>query len=238
LESWFEQHYRAQNFHLAICATMDAEAVWDMANQIFGSIPSFDQQQEKPKLQLIPHQPGQKRSIGANEQAVIHMGSLACSSKERVQTTAAHLLSQIIGGDVNSRFFDTLREQHGLAYQTGMELVVLEEIGYWTAYAFCNPKEQKLCLKLMKEIVTDIHQKGVTPQELELAKNYLIGIHRFDAESVNYQASSLAALSALGYDIQHQLQRSKRIASIELETINDYASQYLNPQNLYTHILK
>lgn len=238
LESWFEQHYRAQNFHLAICATMEAEAVWDMANQIFGSIPSFDQQQEKPKLQLIPHQPGQKRSIGANEQAVIHMGSLACSSKERVQTTAAHLLSQIIGGDVNSRFFDTLREQHGLAYQTGMELVVLEEIGYWTAYAFCNPKEQKLCLKLMKEIVTDIHQKGVTPQELELAKNYLIGIHRFDAESVNYQASSLAALSALGYDIQHQLQRSKRIASIELETINDYASQYLNPQNLYTHILK
>ena len=150
-----------------------------------------------------------------------------------MQTTAAHLLSQIIGGDVNSRFFDTLREQHGLAYQTGMELVVLDEIGYWTAYAFCNPDEQKLCLKLMQDILTDIHQNGVKAQELELAKNYLIGIHRFDAESVNYQASSLAALSALGYDIQHQLQRSQRIASIDLETINAYA---INTLTLKTFI--
>ena len=238
LESWFEEHYKAQNFHLAICASMEAEAVWDMVNQIFGSIASFDGQPEKPKLQLTPQKPGIKRSIGANEQAVIHLGSFACPSRERVQTTAAHLLSQIIGGDVNSRFFDTLREQHGLAYQTGMELVVLDDIGFWTAYAFCNPKEQKLCLKLMQDILADIHQKGVSQNELELAKNYLIGMHRFDAESVNYQASSLAALSALGYDIQHQLQRSKRIASIDLKTINAYASQYLNPQNFYTHILK
>ena len=238
LESWFEEHYRAQNFHLAICASMEADAVWEMVNQIFGSVASFKQQPTKPILRLTPQKPGKKRSLGANEQAVIHLGSLACPSKERVQTTAAHLLSQIIGGDVNSRFFDTLREQHGLAYQTGMELVVLDEIGYWTAYAFCNPDEQKLCLKLMQDILTDIHQNGVKAQELELAKNYLIGIHRFDAESVNYQASSLAALSALGYDIQHQLQRSQRIASIDLETINAYANQYLNPQNFYIHILK
>ncbi|MGI6198254.1 MAG: M16 family metallopeptidase [Candidatus Cloacimonadaceae bacterium] len=238
LESWFEEHYRAQNFHLAICASMDAETVWEMVNQIFDSIPSFDQQPEKLRLQLTPQKPSKKRSMGANEQAVIHLGSLSCSSKDKVQTTAAHLLAQIIGGDVNSRFFDIVREKHGLAYQTGMELVNLESVGYWTAYAFCNPKEQKLCLKLMQDILKDIHQNGVEPQELELAKNYLIGMHRFDAESVNYQASSLAALSALGYDIQHHLQRSNRITSIDIETVDDYAKQYLNPQNLYIHILK
>jgi predicted Zn-dependent peptidase len=217
---------------------MDAETVWEMVNQIFDSIPSFDQQPEKLRLQLTPQKPSKKRSMGANEQAVIHLGSLSCSSKDKVQTTAAHLLAQIIGGDVNSRFFDIVREKHGLAYQTGMELVNLESVGYWTAYAFCNPKEQKLCLKLMQDILKDIHQNGVEPQELELAKNYLIGMHRFDAESVNYQASSLAALSALGYDIQHHLQRSNRITSIDIETVDDYAKQYLNPQNLYIHILK
>lgn len=238
LESWFDKHYHASNFHLAICANLEAEAVWDMVNKIFASMPSPDLPPDKPSLQLTPQKPGKKRSVGANEQAVIHLGSLSCSSKDKVKTTAAHLLAQIIGGDVNSRFFDIVREKYGLAYQTGMDLVNLESLGYWTAYAFCNPKEQKLCLQLMQDILTDVHENGVRAEELELAKNYLIGMHRFDAESVNYQASSLAALSALGYNIQHELQRSKRISSIDLETINSFARQYLNPQNFYIHILK
>lgn len=238
LEEWFDAHYRAQNFHLALCACMEADAAWEVVNQIFGSITAFEEAAEKPTIVLTAQKPSQRQSLGANGQSVIHLGSLACPAKDQVQTTAANLLSQIIGGDINSRFFDILREQHGLAYQTGLELVNLEDFGYWTSYAFCNPKEQKLCLTLMQQILTDIHQKGVHPQELELAKNYLIGMHRFDAESVSYQASSLAALSALGYDIQHLLQRSKRIESIDIDTINAYAKQYLNPQNFYTHILK
>jgi len=175
---------------------------------------------------------------GANGQCVIHIGAPATSSKDKQQTTASHLLSQIIGGDTNSRFFDLIREQRGLAYQTGMDVVTLDQLGYWTAYSFCGREDQKLCLELMQGIIHDIATRGVDLEELELARNYIIGMHRFDSESVSYQASALANLSALGYPLSHLLERTQRIASIDLDIINQVAARWLRTSDQYIHILQ
>ena len=237
LDAWFKDHYHARNFHLAISSSLDPHELWEIVNRCFASMNtgSANQYEFQPLCQTKQHN---KTSLGANGQSVIHTGSRSCPAQDKTQTTAAHLLSQIIGGDSNSRFFDIVREKYALAYQTGMDLVNVENFGYWAAYAFCNPKESKLCLELMQEIIADIHHHGVLAKELEIAKNYLIGMHRFDAESVSYQASSLAVLSALGYPIEHHLHRSQRIQAIKLDDLNSYAERWLNPNQLYTHILK
>ncbi len=49
----------------------------------------------------------------------------------------------------------------------------------------------------MQEILDDILCNGVTEDELESAKNYLIGMSRFDQESVSFRASSISSLVAL-----------------------------------------
>jgi predicted Zn-dependent peptidase len=90
----------------------------------------------------------------------------------------------------------------------------------------------------MKGIISDIAELGVSAEELELARNYMIGMHRFDSESVSYQASALANLSALGYPISHFLQRSQRISAIDMQTINEVASCWLKTSDLYIHILQ
>lgn len=238
LQDWYEKHYHPANYHLAVCASSEAEEVFEIVDRCLGSI-------TPASSTAVPHphpvrflKPGQKVSNGANGQSVIHFGAPATSSEDRVSTTACHLLAQIVGGDTNSRFFDIIREKNGLAYQTGMDMVTLDQLGYWTAYAFCGREDQKTCLELMREIIQDIAERGVTEQELISAKNYMNGMHLFDCESVSYQASALANLFALGYPITHHLERSKRIASIDMDVINSVAAKYLGDPHKWVHILQ
>jgi len=238
LNDWYDRYYHAANYSLAICAPLEAQEVWDQVNRSFGRIHFQEHPSRGTTHPIYFKNPRQIVSSGANGQCVIHIGAPATTSKDKVHTTASHVLSQIIGGDINSRFFDLIREQRGLAYQTGMDVVTLDQLGYWTAYAFCGKEDQQLCLDLMKVIIQEVAEHGITAEELELARNYIIGMHRFDSESVSYQASALANLLALGYPLSHLLERNQRIASLDLDTMNLVAARWLRSQDQYIHILQ
>lgn len=238
LMNWHAMYYHPGNFKLAVCSSMEAEQVYEIIENCLGKIPALEAP-VLPQIQIPqPQKTFYKLSHRAIEQAVIHIGAPGPHSDDKIATTASHLLAQIIGGDFNSRFFDLIREKNGLAYQAGMDFVTLEHSGFWVAYAFCTHKGKKTCRTLMQEIISDVAQRGVTEEELAKAKSYVSGMHLFDCESVSYQASALSNLFALGYPIQHLLQRAQRIASIDLDTINSIAQKWLSNSAYWVHILQ
>ena len=78
---------------------------------------------------------------------------------------------------------------------------------------------------------------GVGADELLHAQNYLCGMNRFEAESAALQAVLLSSLSALGYEPCFYLNRERRIRSVDLETVNRVAQDWLRPDNQWAHIL-
>ena len=236
LWDWYDAHYHPANYHLSICSALEPEYAWDLANRCLGEIYPKDNPTQPQEREIKPRGPRSKSTTGDNGQCVIHMGAPATSSLDRISTTASHLLAQIIGGEINSRFFDIIREKYGIAYQVSMEVLTLRQLGYWTAYAFCNHDDKDTCFDLMQDIILDVAHRGVTPQELQKAKNYMKGMQRFDCESVSYQAAALASLSALEYPISHLLERDKRIDSIDLDTINAVAAKWLSNPAYWVHI--
>jgi len=90
---------------------------------------------------------------------------------------------------------------------------------------------------LMREIIGEVRQRGIEPEELQTAQNYLCGLDRFERESVSSQAAAMSNLSALGYEPEFYLNREQRIRAISVDTVNDAAGAWLDPANLFSYIL-
>ncbi len=234
---WHQTWYRPQRCSLAVVSSEDPQKVVGLIASLF---PGLEASPPGPTVVPPAPQPGRTRSRTQRldtGQALIHLGGFAAPARDRVDTTAFHILAQILGGDMDSRLFNLIREKYGYAYQTGLEYSSTRDLGYWFAYAWCDPDDRKPCLRLMREIIAEVCSSGVTATELLHAQNYLCGMNRFEVESAALQAMLLASLSALGYATDFYLGREQRIRSIGLDTINRVANQWLQPSNQWTHIL-
>jgi zinc protease len=236
VSAWHERWNSSRDFCLGIVGSHTPTEVAELCERLFGN--------KQASTSLFLHQPRyqsvDKKSIRQHretDQAIIHLGGFATPADNRAENAAFHVLSHILGGDISSRFFDILREQYGFAYQTGFDFSSISELGFWNAYAFCDPKDYRKCTSLMQDILADTHQQGITEEELLSAKKYLIGMNRFDYESVSYTASSMSTLAALGYEPQFYLNREERLKAVDLDIINHIATKWLSPENQYLHIL-
>ena len=236
VENWYKTNYRPDHFSLAVIGSLEPDKFFSTAPQIFKKpAPSENWIGNNPELP----QPIKKHKIISHKnspQAIIHLGGFAPAAKDRVNSTAFYLLSQIIGGDMDSRLFNIVREKKGYAYQTGFEYNCAHNIGYWFAYAYCEPEVFNQCLKLILQILQEVKDYGVTEIELINAQNYLCGMNRFEAENLSVQAMSISSLSALGYEPEYYFQREERIRSVDLKTISNLAQNWLTKDNIWIYI--
>ncbi|HPL51476.1 MAG TPA: pitrilysin family protein [Candidatus Cloacimonas acidaminovorans] len=236
IQEWYEKWNIGKDFYLGIVGNHKPEEVLELCEQTFG-LAKKASQSLYPKPLYSPSTIHFKRKYRKTDQAIIFNGGFACPAVSRDENTAFYVLSQILGGDISSRFYYILREKYGYAYQTGFEFHSLNELGFWSAYAFCDRDDYRNCLTLMQDILYSLTEKEVAEDELENAKQYLIGMNRFEDESVSYTASMMSNLSALGYEPEYYLSREERIRKVNPEIIQQIARKWLLPENQYIYLL-
>lgn len=235
-EAWHNTWSLGEDFALCIVGSLDPSEVEEIASIQF-SVKRNNARIADPVLRFSQTEPRVKRSYKKLDQAIIHVGGLACPASERLENSAFHVLAHVLGGDLSSRLFCILREEMGYAYQTGFDFSSIKDLGFWYAYAFCDSKEHLCCLEALQDILNDVMVAGITQKELDSAKNYLVALARMDNESVSYKATGIANLISLGYDLDYYLNREARIRSTNLETIRLLAANYLNPSNRHVNVL-
>jgi predicted Zn-dependent peptidase len=192
------------------------------------------------RKRLTQHTPLKKTKIVLTDetQAVIYCGGKACTVADQEYNTAFFVLSQIIGGEMNSRLFNLLREKHGLAYSVSFDVHSYTDFGYFAINCITDRENDKFAVELIRQVLNDIARDGITEEELKVAKNYIRGQRLIGEESMMSQAKILSYLKALGYDYQYYLERDKRLESVTCETIKKLAEEYFTEDNFYTYIYK
>ena len=236
LQEWYEKCNIGKDFCLGIVGNHKPEEVLELCDLTFG-LTKTAYQELIPKPVYSPSTIHFKRKYKKTDQAIIFIGGFGCPALNRDENTAFYVLSQILGGDISSRFFYILREKYGYAYQTGFEFHSLNELGFWNAFAFCNRNDYRNCLSLLQDILYSLIEKELDEEELENAKQYLIGMNRFEDESVSYTASMMSNLSALGYESAYYLSREERIRKVNRNIIQQIAQKWLLPENQYIYLL-
>lgn len=135
---------------------------------------------------------------------------------------------------LSSRLFLELRDKKGLAYVVRSNYETHDRGAIFTVYIATEPKNIKTSLEGFKIELDKIKNIPVTEQELENAKNNLIGKRQFFTETNLQQASLIAYYmdKNLGADFETQLIES--IKKVNIEDISRVANNYICGPSILT----
>ncbi len=142
---------------------------------------------------------------------------------------AISLLNTILGSSgLSSRLFLELREKQGLAYvvRSSYENYLLGSS--FSVYIATEPKNIKTCLDGFKKEIDKIMDIIVSEEELEDAKNNMIGKRQFFTETNMLQSSLIGMYESegLGYDYEQKL--IAKIKDVTNEDIQKVAKKFFS----------
>lgn len=138
------------------------------------------------------------------------------------------VMNTLLGASgLSSRLFLELRDKKGLAYVVRSNYETHEKGALFTVYIATEPKNIKTSLEGFKIELDKIKNTPVSKQELENAKNNLIGKRQFFTETNLQQASLIAYYvdKGLGADFEDKL--IELIKQVTVEDISNVANRYI-----------
>ena len=133
--------------------------------------------------------------------------------------------------------FLELRDKKGLAYVVRSSYEPLKLAANFSIYIATEPKNIEVSLNGFKEEVDKIKNIPVSIEELDNARNNLLGKWAFLQENNNQQATLSAHYAAMGLGFDFNDRAKERLQTVTPEQILKCANKYLN-ENYVLSILK
>ena len=128
-----------------------------------------------------------EKSIEQNHLCLLLPG-LAMDSEDR---HAAQLLTNILGGGMSSRLFQTVRETHGLCYNIYSFGTSYRDLGAIGIYTALGAETEARALTLIMDILRDLQSEGVSPEELDRSREQVKSNVLMSFESTSARMNSL-----------------------------------------------
>ena len=148
---------------------------------------------------------------------------------------AIMVMNTMLGSSgLSSRLFLELRDKKGLAYVVRSSYETYDKAAIFNVYIATEPKNIKTSLEGFKIELNKIKNEPITQEELENAKNNLIGKRQFFTET-NLQQASLIAFyedKGLGADFEEKL--IKMINQVTTDDITRVANACINDPYVLT----
>ena len=140
---------------------------------------------------------------------------------------AMGILASALGGGMSSRLFQEIREKRGLAYSVyayAQQFAGSGQIGF---YAGCNPTKAIEVIEIIREVLSDVAEHGMTHEEINRAKGAVRGSLVLSQEDSGSRMSRIGKNEivyghVMGFDeILHE------ISSVTHEDVRKVASEFL-----------
>jgi zinc protease len=175
LRRFFELNYRAETSHVAVVGDFDDVATERLLRSRFGAKRnSAERPAAVPPLAPLPAEGRLVRTRADKSQAKIYLGGTGYGAND-ADRLAAITMNQILGGSsIRSRLGDEIRDKRGLAYAVSSRNYERSRGGFFFVYMGTRPENVKEAVAAIQGELAAI-TRGVTPAELDDARNYLTG---------------------------------------------------------------
>lgn len=189
-------------------------------------IPQTIESQKTPKILLHYRKTDQSHLIlGVRAYSIFHPDRYALG-----------LLAVILGGNMSSRLFTSIRERRGLAYYVSTSLENYNDRGYLATSAGVDHQRLELTIGLVlreyKRIISD-----ATEAELKKAKEFLKGRLSIELEGPDDYASFVGSQEITTGEILTPEQKCAKIDKVKLSDIKRVAKDIFKPQRLNLTII-
>jgi predicted Zn-dependent peptidase len=140
---------------------------------------------------------------------------------------AMGILASALGGGMSSRLFQEIREKRGLAYSVyayAQQFAGSGQIGF---YAGCNPTKAIEVIEIIREVLTDVAEHGMTHEEIDRAKGAVRGSLVLSQEDSGSRMSRIGKNEIVYGHVMSFDDILKEISGVTHEDVRKVASEFL-----------
>jgi zinc protease len=166
-----------------------------------------------------------KEAKAAQTQILLGFPAPAATDPRRF---AMQLWEAVLGGQ-GGRLFSDLRDKHSLAYSVQAFYSTAWQAGSFGVYMGVGPGKEAPALKGILAHLQRARQEPPTVQELERAKNYLLGTQAVEQQTYEAQAMTMAVDELLGLGFDHYLKVPALVQAVTPAQMRQVAQEVLQP---------
>ncbi|MEP6937983.1 MAG: pitrilysin family protein [Chthoniobacterales bacterium] len=231
LTGYYQGRYLPNNLTFVIVGDVDGEHVHQQLVTLFKDVPA-----KSLKPVFIPAEPPQLGRREAHQEFATELTrlSLAWHIPEitHPDVPALDLLSTILGGGRSSRLYRRVREEAGLAHGISAFSYTPGQPGLLGIDATVDPENRVPTQELVLQIVAEIQQSAVTPEELTKAKKISLSHHLGALTTMRGQASDLGSNWFLTRNLNFTRDYLAAVQRVSVEDIRRVTANYLTDDNL------
>ncbi|MFM7407560.1 MAG: M16 family metallopeptidase [Cuspidothrix sp.] len=228
------QHYRPDTMVLALVGDFDVNEVRSLLQTKLGDW----QVKGKPPTVKYPNVGMPKNVVNLNPvvpgkpQAITYMGYTGINRQDR-RFYAAMILNQILGGDtLSSRLGAEVRDRQGLTYGIYSNFLTGKNVGTFLIEMQTSPEDTRKAISSTRKLLKQIHQQGVTQQEIETAKRNLISNYNISLANPEQLSQRIVMNEVYGLNQIELRSFITKIKQVNLSQVNQAARELLHPDKI------
>ena len=170
-----------------------------------------------------------KESVLTKEtkQAYIYFGSPYNMKVTDEDYYKARVATFILGtGGFGSRLMEEIRVKRGLAYSAYARVHVAKSNSYMSGYLQTKLESMNEAKKTIKEVIDRFVKHGVTKEELEQTKKFILGSEPLRVETMSQRLSRTFQEYYKGYELGHSTQELELIKNLKLKDLNAFIKEH------------
>src|SRR4030066_422226 len=226
LKEYYQRMVIPENMVLTVVGDVDKKQVVSTVKKGFGDLKG-----ESPRVPIISQEPPlqkkrQAEIVKMKEQAHFVLGFLGVSY-HHPDSYALTVLGAVLSGQ-GGGVFRELRDKESLAYALDFMAHPNLDPGLIGVYMGTHPDKLKAAIKAVLRELKKVKDEGLTEEEVDRAKMYLVGNFEIGLQTNGAQANqmSLDELYGLGFD--HYQKYPQEIQKTTKDDVNRVAKKYFN----------
>lgn len=166
------------------------------------------------------------------EQAFVYFGAPFKIKDLKQDLAKSKVMMFVLGGGFGSRLMEKIRVQEGLAYSVYIRSNFSKVAHFASGYLQTKLSTQAKSVALVKKIVKEFIEKGMTQQELDDAKKFLLGSEPLRNETISSRLNTTYNYFYLGLPLNFNQTLLDQIQKMSLKEINDFIKAHTEINDL------
>ena len=225
VKKFIKEHLVSSRLIVLLGGDVDLDSAKEKISKIIEAMPKG----RKSALKNYPVREESKENIikKDTQQAYIYFGSPYNIQVESEDYYKARVAMFILGtGGFGSRLMEEIRVKKGLAYSAYARVHVNKSSSYMSGYLQTKLDSLDEAKKTVKEVVAEFVKKGVTKEELEQTKKFLLGSEPLRVETMSQRLNRTFMDYYRGHELDNSEKELKAIKQLKLKDINAFIKEH------------
>ena len=228
--NYYKKKYLPQDLVVAVAGNIKHKRVVAMVEQALSRDNFLDVMAAPVIRPNIPIKNSKQQSVGLmykkSEQAHMFYGMEAVARSDE-RRFAMGVLSAALGGGMSSRLFQEIREKRGLAYSVYSYAQQFAGSGLIGFYAGCNPAKAVEVVEIIRSVLSDVAENGMTHEEIDRAKGAVRGSLVLSQEDTGSRMSRIGKNEIVYGQVMDFDDILTSIDRVSAQDIREIASEFL-----------